>query len=111
MKTKTHRTQPAPAYGAVDFIFNGRDQKVVLLGMLGFSFGHISAQTGYKGTQVAYRLKLAKVKLGDYREGRNHAAKSIKTAALFEFGNFLAGQLSRATGKRIVHREGKLLLQ
>lgn len=108
---KTHQLHAAPTYRGVDFLMNGKDAKVVLLGMLGFSLGHISQQTGYKGTQVAYRLKLAKVKLSDYRDGRNSAAKSIQTQAIFEFGNFLAGQLSRATGRRIIHREGKLLLK
>lgn len=109
--TKHHQLRTRPDYRGVDFLANGRDAKVVLLGMLGFSAGHISRQTGYKGAQVYYRLKLAKVKLSDYREGRNNAAKTVQTAAMFEFGNFLAGQLSRATGRAIIHREGKLLLK
>jgi len=95
----------------IDFLDNKRDLRVVLLGMLGFAARHIANETRYTEGQVNYRLGLAGVKVTDYRYCRSSAAKAVQKRAEAEFGAFLATVITKASGKRVIAKDGVLYLQ
>lgn len=64
----------------VDFLTNGDDFDVVLLGMIGWSTQAIAAKTGLSWNQVTYRLGRAGITRADYRNGESAAAKSMYQA-------------------------------
>jgi hypothetical protein len=64
----------------VCFATNDNDALCIELAMLGFSMKHISKETGYSFGQISYRLREGEVKLADYRQGKNEAAKAALLA-------------------------------
>jgi hypothetical protein len=88
-----------------------RNVQCVLLAMLGFSVKYITKQTKLTPYEISYRMKLAGVKLNDYRSGRSRAAQTVQQAALDKFGNFLAQQLSEPGKRRVICVDGNLLIK
>jgi len=73
------RTKTKPM--TVTFL-NGKthDFEVALLGSYGFSRRYAVEQTGLTPSQITYRLHKAGIRLRDYRDGTNVAAKAVMEA-------------------------------
>jgi hypothetical protein len=56
---------------------NPDDFQCTLLGSLGFSTRFIMAQTGFSHAQVAYRLRRARIRRADYRDGGSAISSSV----------------------------------
>lgn len=86
----------------VCFLTNPVDIQCAVLGMMGFSAKFISKKTRLSQGQISYRLKLAGVKMADYRYGRNAASKAaFKTVSITPMG-ILASLLTKELGVRVV---------
>jgi hypothetical protein len=92
-------------------LLHPRNAKCVLLAMLGFSYKHITKQTRLTTYEITYRMKLAKVKLNDYRSGKSASAQTVQRAALDQFGQFLAKQLSEPGKRKVICVDGNLLIK
>ena len=79
----------------VNFVLNKKDFRAVLLGSMGFSNDYIQRETGLSIGQVQYRLRKAKVRLGDYRDGTNPAARQVLITAQDQVGTKLKTDLEK----------------
>lgn len=61
----------------VSFRSNPLDQRVALLGSLGFSTQYICAETGLTPCQVTYRLHKASIKRSSYRNGESPIVEAV----------------------------------
>lgn len=57
------------------------DVECIILAKLGFSRKCIAARTGLSEGQISTRIKIAGVRLADYRNGETHLANSVIEAA------------------------------
>jgi hypothetical protein len=65
----------------VNFLDNTDDMTAAMLGMLGFSTNYIVRKTKLTPGQVTYRLGVANIKRGDYRNGDNSVANFVLNSA------------------------------
>lgn len=73
----------------VDFLSNGNDFEVLLLGSLGKSTQFIMSQTGYSEGQIAYRLKKQDVHRMDFRNGISELSQRLLEVERKVAGNYL----------------------
>jgi hypothetical protein len=78
MRRATRKKNPL----RVRFLENDDDFRCAMLGSLGFSTRFIMAETRFSTGQVAYRLRVARIRRADYRNGRS----SLSTIVLRHVG-------------------------